>query len=203
MFDRLKRTFETRISSLSWLDEATRKEALRKLASLRGHFLTWPQFWNETYVASLLQDVSCHVLCMWNYACFSFVPCFSSSLLGKLHSTSHLLFVLYSIVTRNLFPKCWGEKTAAFNHEDRSSRFLTILVYTYYTGYTKKNCAVSKVNKKFISHLTRAQPTPSAAATVQVYLALITILQCMHPGSQDTHPHGYQIHPKLGVACPL
>ena len=30
------------------------------------------------------------------------------------------------------------------------------------------NGAVSKVNKKFISHLTRAQSTPSAAATVQV-----------------------------------
>ena len=38
----------------------------------------------------------------------------------------------------------------------------------HYTGYTQKNGAVSKVNKKFISHLTRAQRTPSAAATVQV-----------------------------------
>jgi hypothetical protein len=36
------------------------------------------------------------------------------------------------------------------------------------TGYTQKNGAVSKVNKNFISHLTRAQRTPSAAATVQV-----------------------------------
>ena len=34
------------------------------------------------------------------------------------------------------------------------------------------NGAVSKVNKKFISHLTRAQRTPSAAATVQVSQAL-------------------------------
>ena len=41
-----------------------------------------------------------------------------------------------------------------------------------YTGYTQKNDAVSKVNKKFISHLTRAQLTPSAAATVQVSHAL-------------------------------
>jgi hypothetical protein len=60
MFSRLKITFETRIRSLSWLDEPTRKDALHKLASLRGHFLTWPQLWNQTYVASLLQDVSCH-----------------------------------------------------------------------------------------------------------------------------------------------
>ena len=34
------------------------------------------------------------------------------------------------------------------------------------------NGAVSKVNKKFISHLTRAQRTPSAVATVQVSHAL-------------------------------
>jgi len=40
------------------------------------------------------------------------------------------------------------------------------------TGYTQKNGAVSKVNKKFISYLTRAQPTPSAVATVQVSHAL-------------------------------
>jgi len=41
-----------------------------------------------------------------------------------------------------------------------------------YTGYTQKNGAVSKVNEKFISHLTRVQRTPSAAATVQVSHAL-------------------------------
>ena len=34
------------------------------------------------------------------------------------------------------------------------------------------NGAVSKVNKKFISHLTQAQRTPSAAATLQVSHAL-------------------------------
>ena len=44
-----------------------------------------------------------------------------------------------------------------------------------YTGYTQKNGAVSKVNKKFISRLTRAQRTPSAAATVQVSHALQTV----------------------------
>ena len=41
-----------------------------------------------------------------------------------------------------------------------------------YTGCSQMNGAVSKVNKKFISHLTRAQRTPSAAATVQVSHAL-------------------------------
>ena len=34
------------------------------------------------------------------------------------------------------------------------------------------NGAVSNVNNKFISHLTRAKPPPSAAATVQVSHAL-------------------------------
>jgi len=43
------------------------------------------------------------------------------------------------------------------------------------TGYTQKNGAVWKVNKKFISHLTRAQRTPPAAATVQVSHALPTV----------------------------
>ena len=41
-----------------------------------------------------------------------------------------------------------------------------------YTGYTQKYVAVSKVNKKFTSHLTRTQHTASAAATVQVSHAL-------------------------------
>ena len=41
-----------------------------------------------------------------------------------------------------------------------------------YTVCLQMNGAVSKVNKKFISHLTQAQRTPSAAATVQVSHAL-------------------------------
>jgi hypothetical protein len=45
-------------------------------------------------------------------------------------------------------------------------------IINHYTGYTQKNVAVSKVNKKFISHLTQAQRTPSAAATLQVSHAL-------------------------------
>ena len=62
------------------------------------------------------------------------------------------------------------------------------------------NGAVSKVNKKFISHLTRAKRTPLAAATVPVSYVLITILQCVHPWSHDTHPHGNQIHPRTQKA---
>jgi hypothetical protein len=40
-------------------------------------------------------------------------------------------------------------------------------VNEWHTGYTQKNGAVSKVNNNFISHLTRAQHTPSVAATVK------------------------------------
>ena len=40
------------------------------------------------------------------------------------------------------------------------------------TGCLQMNGAVSKVNKKFISRLTRAKRTPLAAATVQVSHAL-------------------------------
>jgi hypothetical protein len=38
--------------------------------------------------------------------------------------------------------------------------------------YSQKNGAVSKVNKKSISHLARAKRTPAAAANVQVSHAL-------------------------------
>ena len=41
-----------------------------------------------------------------------------------------------------------------------------------YTGCLQMNGAVSKVNKTFISQLTRAKRTQSAAATVQVSHAL-------------------------------
>ena len=52
-----------------------------------------------------------------------------------------------------------------------------------YTGYTQKNGAVSKVNKEFISHLTRAQRTPSAAAIVQVSHALPAVcFSCLMRG---------------------
>jgi len=51
--------------------------------------------------------------------------------------------------------------------------YICVCVCVYaYTGYTQRNGAVSKVNKKFISYLTRAQRTPSVAATVQVSHAL-------------------------------
>ena len=51
------------------------------------------------------------------------------------------------------------------------------------TGYTLKNGTVSEVNKKCISHLTQAQRTPSAAATVQVSHALPAVrFSCLLQG---------------------
>ena len=54
------------------------------------------------------------------------------------------------------------------------SLLMTLMYHLQYIiqGIHKKNGAGSKVNKKFISHLTRSQRTPSAAATVQVSHAL-------------------------------
>ena len=59
------------------------------------------------------------------------------------------------------------------------------------TRYTQKKGAVSKVNKKFISHLTRAQRTPSAAATVQVSHALPAVrFSCLLRGRGGSFQDG-------------
>jgi hypothetical protein len=73
--------------------------------------------------------------------------------------------------------------------------FISLKPHILYTGCLQKNSAVLKINKKFISHLRRAKHTPSAAATVKVFCTLIIILQCVHPGSHDTHPHDNRIRP--------
>jgi len=60
-----------------------------------------------------------------------------------------------------------------------------------YTGYTQKNGEVSKVNKKFISHLTRAQRTPSATATVRVSHALTAArFSCLLRGREASFQDG-------------
>ena len=48
------------------------------------------------------------------------------------------------------------------------------------------NGAVSNLNKKFISHLTRAQPTPSAATTVQVSCATSSSLFMLTAGPRGS-----------------
>jgi len=60
-----------------------------------------------------------------------------------------------------------------------------------YKGYTQKNGAVSKVNKKFISYLTRSQRTPSAWATVQVSHALpVVCFLCLMRGQGASFQDG-------------
>ena len=57
------------------------------------------------------------------------------------------------------------------------------MIYKY-TGCLQTNGADLKVNKKFISHLTRATRIPSAAATVQVSHALPAVrFSCLLRGS--------------------
>ena len=70
------------------------------------------------------------------------------------------------------------------------------------TGYTQKNGAVSKVNKKLISHLTRAQLTPSAATTVQVSHALpIVRFSCLMRGRGASFQDG--VAAGKGFLCAL
>jgi hypothetical protein len=89
------------------------------------------------------------------------------------------------------------------------SVFVNIYIYIYiyiYIVCTKMNGAVSKVNNKFISYLTRAQPTPSAAATVRVSHALRAVrFSCLLRGRgasfQDgvAAGNGYLCAPFRGV----
>ena len=61
--------------------------------------------------------------------------------------------------------------------EPLNSTVQQLKTYTvlYSTGCLQMNGALPKVNKKFISHLTRAKRTPLAAATVQVPHALTAV----------------------------
>jgi hypothetical protein len=66
-----------------------------------------------------------------------------------------------------------------------------MITVTLYTEYTHKNGAVSKVNEKFISHLTGAQRTPSAAAIVQVSHALPPVrFSCLLRGRGASFQYG-------------
>ena len=68
------------------------------------------------------------------------------------------------------------------------------------TGCTQRNGAFSKVNKKFISNLTRAQRTPSAAATVQVSHALPAVrFSCLLRGRGASFQDG--VSARKGFLC--
>ena len=70
-----------------------------------------------------------------------------------------------------------GETTLGGTHTDENHSINSILKSKQFicTVCLQMNGAGSKVNKKFISQLTRAQRTPPAAATVQVSQPLPTV----------------------------
>ena len=57
MFESIRQTMARRMMVLSWLDDSTRNAALEKLQAMEGRFLTWPQLWNRSYVATHLEKV--------------------------------------------------------------------------------------------------------------------------------------------------
>ena len=66
------------------------------------------------------------------------------------------------------------------------------------------NGAVSNVNKKFISHPTRAQRTPSAAASVQVSRALPAVrFSCLLRGRGVSLQDGAAAGKRLSVCSVL
>ena len=66
------------------------------------------------------------------------------------------------------------------------------------------NGAVSKVNKKFISNLTRAQRTPLAAATLQVSHALPAVRSLVHTaGLRGQFPRWRRSRKRLSVCSVL
>jgi predicted metalloendopeptidase len=58
---------EHRITINTWLDDESRSAALAKLESLKGHFFTWPQFWNESFVENLMNDVRKKIIIEYIY----------------------------------------------------------------------------------------------------------------------------------------
>ena len=70
-------------------------------------------------------------------------------------------------------------------------KLFVIIINTINTVCLQMNGAVSKVNKIFISHLTRAKRTPSAAATVQVWHTLPTVrFSCLLRGRRASFQDG-------------
>ena len=82
-----------------------------------------------------------------------------------------------------------GDRNTARKQEDTLS--YSVICRIHYTVCLQMNGAVSKVNKKFISHLTRTQRTPSAAATVQVSHALPAVgFSCLLRGCGTSFQDG-------------
>jgi predicted metalloendopeptidase len=56
LFEKLKYGLLGRIEDSQWLDDESKSAALVKLRELRGHFFTWPHFWNESYVHLMMDQ---------------------------------------------------------------------------------------------------------------------------------------------------
>ena len=86
-----------------------------------------------------------------------------------------------------------------------SSSFLyLIFFFSIYTGCLQMNGAVSKVNKNFISHLTRAKRTPSAAATFHVSHALPAVRSLvLTAGLRSQFPRWRRSRKRLSVCSVL
>ena len=82
-------------------------------------------------------------------------------------------------------PTVWVIENVPNRHQNITDTDVT--QRSTYTVRLQKNGAVPKVNKKFISHLTRAQRTPKAAATIQVSHALPAVrFSCLLRGQFTT-----------------
>lgn len=57
MFEAVKRTLESRLRAVAWVDETSRAAMLNKLAHLHGQFLSSPHFRNASYISSLIEHV--------------------------------------------------------------------------------------------------------------------------------------------------
>ena len=74
--------------------------------------------------------------------------------------------------------------------------------FCLYRVYTKEWCSFKSKQEIYFPPYTSTTYTVSSGNCPSFH-ALITILQCVHPESHDTHPHGNKIHPRLSEACPL
>lgn len=57
MFEAVKRTLESRLRAVAWVDETSRVAMLNKLTHLHGQFLSSPHFRNASYISSLIENV--------------------------------------------------------------------------------------------------------------------------------------------------
>ena len=91
--------------------------------------------------------------------------------------------------------KCFGSKHCN-NIQQLYCSVCTAIKQSWlqYTVCLQMNGAFSKVNTKFISHLTRAKRTPSAAATVQVSHVLAAVrFSCLLRGSGVSFQDGVAV----------